>query len=128
MSFIGAIRLLNECGQHLCVAMRVDVTSDFIDFDEKVMRAKDSLRKLYALRAIGDGFGAVVNAIICAFANKDPEGLAPPQISTVIEVLRQLRKRPMLHFDSSMNLLDQLEDSGLNIEPPFFELLTEVGE
>jgi hypothetical protein len=123
---IQALLLLRECGDYLQSAIRIDPKTDFIGYDEKMMRARNSLRRLYALREIGDGFGAVINAMIWALRNKDSETLTSRQISTVVEVLNQLRKKPLLHFDSSMNLLDQLEDSDLNIEPPFMDLLTEV--
>ena len=122
---IQALRLISNCCEYLLSALRIDPKLDFIAYDEKMMRARDSLRKLYALRAIGDGFGATINAIIWSLWHKETEALTARQISTIVEVLNQLRKRPMLHFDSSMSLMDQLEDSELDIEPPFTKLLIE---
>jgi len=127
-TLIQAIRLIHECIENLHSAERIDSNLDFIGYDEKVMRLKDLLRKLFMLRSIGDGFGSVVSAIIWGLKNQEPEALARPQISVILDVLGQLRKKPMLHFDSSMNLLDHLEDAGLNIEPPIVGLLSEIGE
>jgi len=82
-----------------------------------MMRARCHLRDLFALREIGDGFGATINAIIWGIHNKDAEVLTTRQLSLVIEVLNELRKKPLLHFDSAMKLVDQLEDSDLDTEP-----------
>jgi hypothetical protein len=123
---IQALRLLTDCLEQITLAGQIDPGVDFTSYDERMMRASDSLRKLYALRDIGDGFGASINALMWAIRNKDTEALSGRQTSTMLEVIKQLRNKPMLHFDSAMTLLDQLEDSELNIEPPFVELLTDL--
>lgn len=122
---IQALRLLKECSDHLQSATEIDTNSDFIDYDEKMMRVRNALRNLYALRGIGDGFGATISAVIWSLRKKESEPLTAQQISKLVEVLSQLRRKPMLHFDSAMNLLDQLEDSNLDFDPPFLDLLTE---
>lgn len=125
---IQALRLLSRCIESLTAAATIDPMKDFIAYDEQMMRVRDSLRKLFGLRTIGEGFGATINAIIWALGNVDLKPLSPAQISTVLDVIGQLRKRPLLRFESSMGLLDQLEASALDIEPPFSGLLDEVEE
>jgi hypothetical protein len=125
---IQAIRLLNECNDHLLEASQVDAAADFIEYDERIMRAKNALRKLYALREIGDGFGATVNGVLCALQNMDGEVLSAKQVSTLMEVVKRLRNKPMLHFDSAMVLLDELDELGLDLEPPFVRILGFTGE
>ncbi|MGA3133430.1 MAG: hypothetical protein ABSD59_21765 [Terracidiphilus sp.] len=122
---IQALYLLKQCCEFLGCAIQIDPRSDFISYDERMMRVRQLLRRLYALREIGDGFGATINAVIWGLRRKESEALTTRQLSTVVEVLSQLRKRPILHFDSAMALLDQLEDAELDVDPPFIELLTE---
>jgi hypothetical protein len=121
---VEALQLLTECASHLIAASHIDPTVDFVAYDEQIMRASERLQKLYALRDIGDGFGAAINAVLWAIHNRLAEPLTAKQMAAVLDVINQLRKRPLLHFDSSMSLQDQLEDSDLNIEPPVFDLLS----
>ncbi len=122
---IQALRLLKECREQVREASLIDAKSDFIGYDENMMRALGTLRKLFALREIGDGFAATINALIWALQERESDPLTARQFSTVIEVVDQLRRRPKLHFDSSMKLMDQLEDSELDTEPPIFDVLLE---
>lgn len=121
---IQALGLIGRCTGHIEAASTIDARRDFIGYDEELIRAKDSLRKLFALRDIGDGFAAVINAVLCAIANCEERVLSAKQFSSLLSVLRQLRKKPMMHFDSATPLLDELEDSDLDIEPPFIGALT----
>jgi hypothetical protein len=121
---VEALQVLTECANHLTVASSIDPAVDFVAYDEQIMRASERLRRLFALREIGDGFGATVNALLWAIQNRLAEPLAAKQMAAVLNAVNQLRKRPLLHFDSSMSLQDELEDSGLNIEPPDFDLLS----
>lgn len=121
---VEALQVLTECAGHLTAASHIDPTVDFVAYDEQVMRASERLRRLFALREIGDGFGATVNALLWALQNRLAEPLAAKQMAAVLNVVNQLRKRPLLHFDSSMSLQDELEDADLNIEPPVSDLLS----
>lgn len=125
---IQALRLLSKCRESLTAAVLIDPIEDFFAYDEQMMRVRESLRRLFDLRTIGEGFGATINAIIWALGNVDLKPLSPAQISTVLDVIDQLRKRPLLRFESSMGLLDQLESSELDIEPPFSGLLDGMEE
>jgi hypothetical protein len=120
---IQVLRLLRNCRESLIRATAIDPVEDFISYDEHMMRVRDSLRRLFDLRVIGDGFGATINAMIWALGNVDMRPLSRPQILTVLEVIDQLRKRPLLRFESSMGLLDQLEAAELEVEPPFADLV-----
>jgi hypothetical protein len=122
---IQALQLLGSCIEWLQAARQIDSEADFIGFDETMMRARGHLRDLFALRQIGDGFGATINAILWALHNQEVDILTPRQLTFVIEVLGELRRKPLLHFDSAMKLLDQLEDSNLNIEPSRIDFILE---
>jgi hypothetical protein len=114
---LQALRLLGTCIEFLRAVQEINGEVDYIAFDEQLMRARAALRDLFALRRIGDGFGALVSAILWALENGETEVLSRRQISAVIESLRALRRRPMMHFDSAMLLIDELEGAGLAVEP-----------
>jgi hypothetical protein len=125
---IQALQLIGDCVRRLENAREIDGATDYIAFDEQMMRARQYMRQLFAFREIGDGFGATTNAILWALQNKESETLARRQLTVVIEVLRQLRMKPLLHFDTAMTFMDQLEDCELNIEPSSLEPTLEFGE
>ena len=122
---LQAQRLIGECLEFLKKADKTPPgTMHLIEYDSLMIRARHLLRRLFELRHIGDGFGATINGLLCSLHNKQAERLTAKQFSAVCEALGQLQRRPRLHFDSANGLLDQLEDVGLDIEPPFVEQIT----
>jgi hypothetical protein len=118
-----ALEMLGECVEVLESAQRIDPTTDYIGFDEQMMKARSSLRDLFDLRSIGDGFGSVVNAILWSLKNKDTETLNRKQLSIILESLKELKRKPLMHFDTAMSVVDQLEEADLVVEPPILDTL-----
>lgn len=112
-----ALELLGECIGVLESAQSIDPSSDYIGFDEEMMQARALLKDLFDLRSLGDGFGSVVNAILWSLKNKDTETLNRKQLSIVLESLKELKRKPLMHFDTAMSVVDQLEEADLIVEP-----------
>jgi hypothetical protein len=116
-----ALEMLGECIGVLESAQRIDPLSDYIGFDEQMMEARALLKDLFDLRSIGDGFGSVVNAVLWSLRNKDTETLNRKQISTLLESLKELKRKPLMHFDTAMSVVDQLEEADLIVEPSMLD-------
>ena len=73
--------------------------------------------ELFCCRALGDGFGTIINAFISAF--EDLSGNTPDlnQIRVMNVVFRHLEERPFLSADEASNEVDLLESVGLNPHP-----------
>jgi hypothetical protein len=121
-----ALEMLKDCVRVLELAQRIDPLADYIGFDEEMMEARAILRNLFDLRSIGDGFGSVINAILWSLKNKDTETLNRKQLSTVLESLKELKRKPLMHFDTAMSVIDQLEEADLVVEPTMLDELIDL--
>ena len=120
-----ALALLGKCVSILESAQHVDPLSDYIGFDELMIQTRATLRDLFALRSIGDGFASLVNALIWSLKNNDTGTLSRKQLSAVLESLKELKRKPLLHFDTATALIDQLEEADLTVDPAILdELIT----
>ncbi|HTV07748.1 MAG TPA: hypothetical protein VMD97_01730 [Candidatus Aquilonibacter sp.] len=111
-----AIQLTGECISSLGETLGFD-PNDFLSIDSKLIQVRVTLRQLFALRSIGDGFGAVVNGCLWGLKNKDTETVSRRQIAALKAVLSEVKRKPLMHFDTAMSLLDDLESVDLSPEP-----------
>lgn len=116
-----AINLLSEADKYLSEALGIDPINDFVGFDEKLMRVRAALRKLFELRYLGDGFGAVINGCLWSLKNKETETLSRRQTTLLRDTLAELKRKPLMHFDTAMSLLDELEVAELSPEPEILD-------
>jgi hypothetical protein len=105
-------------------ALTLDPATEFISFDLEIMTARSLLLNAFRYRDIGDGYAAIINAVVWALSNRGPKALSRRQINVIVNSLERISKGPFLHFDTSMQVLDELEEADLNIEPPSLDLLT----
>lgn len=117
------IQLLTRCTGILLAAQQINPEEDYIGFDENMMQLRATLRGLFALRTLGDGFASVVNAVLWSLKNKDTETLDKKQLSSILEAVSELKRKPLMHFDTAMSIVDQLEETGLIVEPSMLDEL-----
>jgi hypothetical protein len=116
---VTALELLKQAIDILGQAMR---SADAMEADRFVQRAQPTLPKLFALRAIGEGFGVVINSVYFAFINLKGTPMRPEQIKAIWLVLRELRNMPAMSLDQGIHRAEELEASGLEVDP------SELGE
>jgi hypothetical protein len=116
-AILQALAQLGTCVSALQRAQRIDPNIDYLSFDEELIRARASLRGLFALRSIGDGFAAVINASLWSLKNREADVLNKRQLLVLQNCLNTLKQRPILHFDSAAMLLEEMEAANLAIEP-----------
>jgi hypothetical protein len=122
---LRALPLLGDAIRHL-EAARAVFDQDPIEADMLVQQVQALLPKLFSCRAIGDGFGLVVNSVHFAFANQHGNQLAIAQINSVSRALKGLRVGPFLSFEQGLQSVADLEDVGLQVDPaPLADLLEE---
>lgn len=76
----NALTLLNSAIEALSKSAAALGRGEQIDSDEQAIRCQSALPELFCCRALGDGFGAVVNAAIFAFRNNEGTPFSKRQI------------------------------------------------
>jgi hypothetical protein len=99
---------------------------ELIASDESMQRLQALLPELFYCRQLGDGYGAIVNALRFSFENAAGVPLAEDQIKAVKYVVERIRHEPFLQFEKAAALVEKLEDAGLNVDPPAFAALGEL--
>ena len=116
-AFKRAIALLDNA------LLRVDSAAEclrigaFIAADDEMQQIQSALPELFCCRSLGDGFGAIINAVQIGFNERRGVALEHLQVEAVAKALRRLRRSPFLSIDEAVRLLIMLEDSGLAVEP-----------
>jgi hypothetical protein len=90
---------------------------DLVMADRYVQRFQADLPGLFKPRGIGDGYAVIINSLHFAFINQRGKLLSFDQLTTVWRVLRELRNGPFVQFEQALNYVEELETSGLQIDP-----------
>ena len=75
-------------------------------------------------RRIGDGFGMVVSALLNSLINISQTGFSEEKLTSWSKVFDCVVSVQTLSSESAASLVDELEDAGLNPDPPGYEMLT----
>jgi hypothetical protein len=101
--------------------------------NQQVIASDDAMQQLQALlpelfycRRLGDGFGAIVNAIKCSFENAGGVPLSENQIVLIGDILARVHREPFLRFEAASELIGKLEDAGLLVDPPAIAVFSEL--
>jgi hypothetical protein len=101
---------------------------DLLESDHLVHEVHTLLPQLFRCRSIGDGFGAIINAIEIAFVNRRGEPLNEKQIVTLLRVLKELRGKPFIRFESALRPIEELTRVGFEVDPPILSELLDAPE
>jgi hypothetical protein len=112
---VSALELLKQATDNLEHAKQ---SANPMEADRFVQRVQIVLPKLFTCRAIGDGFGVIVNSLHFAFVNLRGTPLTSQQLNVVWRVLRELRVRPAMSLEQGIERVEELEESGLEVDPP----------
>ena|ERR1039458_6752913 len=113
--FVRALELLGKAIDYLAEARRAMETEDRIGCASAVLSFEELLQPLFECRAIGDGFGNVINTVHFAVANLDDLPLSNNQITTLWRVFKELAVTPFLNFPESLRIVKELRKTGLNL-------------
>ena len=118
--------LLREALNWLDRALDDMQSGDPIHADDAMQHVHAMLPELFCCRALGDGFGAVVSALLGTFDHLRGLPMKLQQIRAVRCAVETIRSNPRISFETAMEQIDQLERSGLNVDPPLAGELAEV--
>jgi hypothetical protein len=112
---VRALELLKQAIDFLSEAR---ISQDPIDSDRFVQRAQVVLPRLFSYRSIGDGFGVTISSLFVAFTNLRGTPLSSAQLNAVWRILRELRARPAMSLEQGIRHAQELENCGLEVDPP----------
>jgi hypothetical protein len=114
---ITALRLLRLAIGRCKRAIDAHADGDLMTADVEIQKIQMSLPELFCCRTLGDGFGTIVNALICAFQNSDGNILEQNQIRILDNVFEELRDKPFLSVREADEKVELLESSGFDPYP-----------
>lgn len=115
--------LLEEVERALEDARRELHEDEMIAADNAIQTARAILPELFCLRSIGDGYGAVINAVQNACDHPANVPLGRPAVAAIAAAIREVRRRPFLSMDDAVELIMRIEDKGVVVEPPALQFL-----
>ena len=118
-----AFSLLEEVERALEDARRELHEDEVIAADNAIQTARAILPELFCLRSIGDGYGAVINAVQNACDHPANVPLGRPAVAAIAAAIREVRRRPFLSMDDAVELIMRIEDKGVVVEPPALQFL-----
>jgi len=99
---------------------------ELISSDESMQRLQALLPELFYCRDLGDGFGAIINALKFSFENAHGTPFSEGQIRLIGQTVERIRQEPFLQFEQAAELVGKLEDAGLTVDPSAFAALGEL--
>jgi hypothetical protein len=121
-----AMKLLADCLTHIEAASKLLASGELVASDDQVQQMQGLLPELFCCRKIGEGYGQVINAIMSAFENLKGIALNEKQLATLKMAIQRVREEPYMKQDSSGEIIEDLENSGLGVTPPEFDALTDL--
>jgi hypothetical protein len=115
---VTALTLLASAVRYTELALSAMRDGDDIGADSETQKVQVLLPELFCCRALGDGFGSVVNSVMSAFESLQGNPLSLPQLRAVNQILNLLRDKPFLTVDEADQRIEQLEAVNLSPYPP----------
>ena len=122
----SAIALLDEANVACREARHAARSGTLIASDNALLTVQALLPELFACRAIGDGFGMAVGALLTAFLNRGADVWSEEQILAVSSALTLLRETPFLTEEQAVDSVDMLQDKGIKVGIGMIEELASI--
>ena len=114
---VTALRLLGEGIGQSKRALDAIANRDVLMADVEMQKLQMLLPELFCCRALGDGFGTIVNSLMSAFEALAGNTPNIDQVRTMSRVLRLLSEKPFLSTSEADEQFEALESVGLTPYP-----------
>jgi hypothetical protein len=111
---IAALRLLQLA---IGRSQRSINAEDPMEADIEIQKIQMLLPELFCCRALGDGFGTIINALVYVFENANGMTFERSQIAILKRVFQGLRDKPFLSSTEADDTVELLESNGFNPHP-----------
>ena len=114
---ITALRLLTLAVGRSKRALDAFAADDALIADTEIQKLQVLLPELFCCRALGDGFGTIINSFMSAFEALAGDTPDVGQIRAINRVLQLLKEKPFLSADEADDQVEVLENVGLSPYP-----------
>jgi hypothetical protein len=125
---LAAIRLLRIAVGRTQRAMAALSEGDDIGADSETQRVQVLLPELFCCRALGDGFGMTIGALMSAFECLQGRAMSGSQLRTVNGIFSLLLDKPFLSTGEADDQLERLESAQLKTYPAELEEFLSSGD
>jgi len=117
LALATALRLLPAVVERCRSALAAIEFGDLIQSDDAMIHVHSMLPELFCCRRLGEGFTAIVNAVLSAFEGQKGLPMDKAQIETIYRALAAVRSEPGISFSHSLDYVAAMEGADLNISP-----------
>lgn len=121
-----ALHLLREADKFLADGERALINEELLESDVSVERFFSLIPELSCCRTIGDGFGAVVQAMYYSLYNNQGMPLNAKQIDALRKAVLALLRSLYPSFENALDIVDSLASVGFNVEPDILGSVSEM--
>jgi hypothetical protein len=121
----SAMRLLPEALQWTQVAVRTLDAGDLIRSDDAMLHVHSLLPELFCCRRLGEGFAAIMNAILSSFEGCGGVPMEKAQLEAVCRALVGIRSEPRMSFELALHFISAMEGAGLKVSPAGMDEIAE---
>lgn len=101
-------------------------SEDRVATDYEVTLVQGDLPELFCCSSLSEGFAALTVGLHHALRNRKGEAITAEQLSEVTGAVARMAKEPFVNYEHALDVLDRLEDVGLNVNPPINQAIAEV--
>ena len=113
---IRAQTLLAQGERSLRKALDCIMDEDAVGADYEITLFQGAIPELFCCKSIGEGFATIVIVLRWALKNRRGDPLTSEQLSVVLNCVVRLNKELFLTYETALNLIDDLENVGLNTD------------
>lgn len=121
----SAMRLLPEAVSWAESAIEALDAGEPFQADDAMLHVHSLIPELFCCRGLGDGFGAVINAILSSFEKRQGLPMEIGHLEAIRRALSAIRSEPRMSFDRALDLISVMEEAGLSVDPAGADELAE---
>ncbi len=121
-----AFKLLDKGSKLITEAINTLKQDDIFASDDAIQRFQALLPELFCCRNLGDGFGAIINAIYHSLNNPRSEHYDNNILTVLKKVVNRLYSEPFIDFEEAVEEIMHLENAGLEVEPAYFKHVADL--
>lgn len=121
-----ALRLLEESEKKLQEAKQLFGEDDAMEADDHVQHFQALLPELFCCRQLGESFATLINTFFHAVKNQQGKPFNGQQIAALLHGVSNLKFAPFMGYDDAVDIVIELEKSGLTVDPAGMQPIAEV--
>lgn len=121
-----AMQLLEEGVCQLDEAINMFIENNLLSSDDALQRFQALLPELFCCRDLGDGFGAVVNAVFHSLKNLEGMPANREQLFAIKKIINRIATEPFLSIEEAVDEIILIEKAKLIVEPSNFKFMADM--